>query len=293
MKTKTSLGSAPNFYPGDRVGLNNEYRDKDSTYLPLIVQTEPYLDGDEWFVLVRVMHEYSWRRTDHEIPCEAIHVIHRSKVRHIFNKVKGFTTAMTRNYKPAIIFGAIAVVVLLLFGLFSGNYNDMVRARNQVDNKFSVIDVFEQKRFDKIGALFNATTGSQIQEQEVFKSIADGRKTYQASGSTDEQKQEASQQVSTAVLQIPKLLQENYPQLASNQNVQKLMTEIGSIESEIAVARRDYNDTATNYNTNIQSFPKNIFAGVFGFKDKQLYKNDAAADKAPNTNANDVLRNKD
>lgn len=190
--------------------------------------------------------------------------------------------------KPAIIFGIAALIVVILIGWFSGNYNDMVRARNQVDNKFSTIDVHEQERLDKITALLNATTGSQIQEQEVFKNIADGRKLYQ-NAITDEQKVEASQQISTNI-GLLRPLQENYPELKSNANVQKLMNEMSGIEVTIAGARKDYNLTATNYNTNIQSFPKNVFAGMFNFKTKPLYKADEAANKAPDTDTTNKLR---
>jgi LemA protein len=141
---------------------------------------------------------------------------------------------------------------------------------------------------DKIGMLLDATTGSQIQEQEVFKAIAEGRKTYQAAN-TSEEKIAASQQISTVVAQLPRL-QEAYPELKSNGNVQSLMGEMANIEVKIADSRKQYNETATNYNTTVQSIPKNIFAGLGGFKTKPLYKADAAAKKAPDTDTTKTLR---
>lgn len=282
----------PKIYRGDYVGIDSVIT-KGKTVNGWAV-SEPYIVKGEWHITLNSSRDRfdSWwanrlARNDMNLPCKYVYLIERNNSK---ARIKEFIVEKFKVTPKAIIAGIIAIFVILFIASIPLNYNDMVRARNQVNNKFSGIDVIEQKRFDKITMLTNATTGSQIQEQEVFKSIADGRKTYTAPGATEEQKTQASQQMSSNILQLPKLLQEQYPTLASNDNVKTAMSEMIGIETELGTARKDYNDTATNYNTNIQSFPKFVFAGPMGFKDAPLYKNDAAADKAPNTDNSQKLR---
>ncbi|RCL32325.1 MAG: LemA family protein, partial [Verrucomicrobia bacterium] len=65
---------------------------------------------------------------------------------------------------------------------------------------------------------------------------------------------------------------ESYPDLKSNQNMQQLQEELSSTENKIAFARQAFNDSVTSYNNKRESFPSNIFAGIFGFRDKSLYE---------------------
>ena len=64
---------------------------------------------------------------------------------------------------------------------------------------------------------------------------------------------------------------ENYPQLKSNENFLRLQDELAGTENRIAVERKRYNDTLQDYNTYIQKFPNNIFAGWAGFKPNEAY----------------------
>jgi LemA protein len=77
---------------------------------------------------------------------------------------------------------------------------------------------------------------------------------------------------------------ENYPQLKSNENFLRLQDELSGSENRIAIERRKYNETVTKYNTDIQLFPKNIVAGMFGFTPKDYFKADAAARTVPKVN---------
>jgi LemA protein len=66
-------------------------------------------------------------------------------------------------------------------------------------------------------------------------------------------------------------LSENYPQLKSNENFQRLQDELAGTENRIAVERKRYNDTLQDYNTYVQHFPNNIYAGFSGFKPNDAY----------------------
>jgi LemA protein len=74
---------------------------------------------------------------------------------------------------------------------------------------------------------------------------------------------------------------ERYPDLKANQNFLELQTQLERTENRIAVERRTFNSTAQNYNTFIRSFPKNIYASMFGFEKKAYFSAQAGAEKAP------------
>ena len=67
-------------------------------------------------------------------------------------------------------------------------------------------------------------------------------------------------------------LSESYPDLKANHNMLQLQEELTSTENKIAFARQAFNDSVTSYNNKRETFPSNIIAGVFGFKDKSLYE---------------------
>lgn len=181
--------------------------------------------------------------------------------------------------KPAITTGIVLVVALLLCGWLAGNYNDLVRSRNQVNNSHARIDTAVQRRYELVDNLVASAKGSQLQEQKVFGAIAEARKLGSSSGSTEGQAA-ANAQLDTQIALLPRL-QEAYPELRSNDQVSKLIKDLEDISVEVRDARNAYNDTATNYDNNISSFPKNIFAGIFNFKTAPLYKADAAAQANP------------
>lgn len=186
---------------------------------------------------------------------------------------------------PAIVTGVILLLGLIIFGWFTGNYNSLVGANEDVDNAWAKVETQYQRRFDLIGNLVESVKGSQLQEQTVFKSIADGRKQYTAAQQSGDENGQAvaASQLETNIALIPRL-QEAYPELKSNTNVQSLMKELTGTEDGISKVRDTYNDTVTNYNKNVKRFPKSIFAAMFGYDERQQFKANAAAATAPQVN---------
>ena len=80
-----------------------------------------------------------------------------------------------------------------------------------------------------------------------------------------EQRQQAENML-TDTLRSLFAVAEAYPQLQANQNFMELQRELSDLEAKIAFARQFFNDTTMNYNTEIQSFPNNILAGMFNFQ---------------------------
>jgi LemA protein len=181
--------------------------------------------------------------------------------------------------KPATITGGILVFFLIVGLWIMGNFNSLISSKNAVDKSWSKVETQYQRRLDLIDNLVSSTKGAQGQEREVFIKIAEARTRYNnASSSTD--KAQAASQIETNVALLPRL-QEAYPDLKSNQQVQSLMNQLTTTEDGILKARDGYNDTTTNYNIGIQRFPKNLFAGWFGFAKIALFKADSGANKAP------------
>jgi len=162
----------------------------------------------------------------------------------------------------------IIIIVALLIIVTIYYYNRFVVLHNRIENAFSQIDVQLKKRNDLIPNLVETVKGYAKHEKGVFADVVKARKEMMASGSF-ESKMKASDMMSNALKSIFALA-ENYPDLKANTNFLDLQRELSDIESKIAYTRQFYNDSILYYNTLVEKFPGNLFAGVFG-KDKKTY----------------------
>jgi LemA protein len=131
------------------------------------------------------------------------------------------------------------------------------------------VDIVLQRRADLIPNLVETVKGFALQEQTVFGDIAKARSALLSAG-TPEQKIAANGQLDGAIGRLL-LIVENYPQLKSNENFLRLQDELAGTENRIAVERKRYNDTLQDYNTYVQMFPNNVFAGWAGFQPNRAY----------------------
>src|SRR5213594_4198896 len=171
--------------------------------------------------------------------------------------------------KFAIVFITIVVLILLGVGKYISVKNTLVQKNESVKASWSQVDIVLQRRADLIPNLVETVKGYAQQEQTVFGDIAKARSQLLNAG-TPEQKIAANQQLDGALGRLL-LIVENYPQLKSNENFMRLQDELAGTENRIAVERKRYNDTLQDYNTYIQQFPNNIFAGWAGFKPNSAY----------------------
>lgn len=181
--------------------------------------------------------------------------------------------------KGLLTLGIVGVVVLVLLGWVVGGYNGLVTARNNVNKAAAQLDSAYQRRFDLVPNLVESVKGAQAQEQKVFGDLAAARAKYSGAATTDD-KLAAAGEYNSALSRLLVVV-ENYPELKSNETVQNLMVQLEGTENRIKVERDNYSSAATDYNTMIQKFPKNILAGMFGFKEKTLYTADNGASTAP------------
>ncbi len=163
----------------------------------------------------------------------------------------------------------IALIVLIFFGQYVGVRNTLVTKNEAVKSAWSQVDVVLQRRADLIPNLVETVKGYAQQEQTVFGDIAKARSTL-LSAAGPQEKIAANQQLDGALGRLLAIV-ENYPQLKSNENFLRLQDELAGTENRIAVERKRYNDTLQDYNTYVQKFPNNIFAGWGGFSVNNAY----------------------
>lgn len=183
---------------------------------------------------------------------------------------------------PIWVWAIIAVVIILVIATIA-IYNSLVRLRMRVDEAWSDITVQLKRRSDLIPNLVEAVKGYAKHESKVFEDVTKARSaimkaTEKGPAATGKAEGEFEQ-----VLKSLFAVSEAYPQLQASANFQQLQAEITDTEDKIQAARRFYNGGVRDLNTKIQTFPSNIFAGMFGFKEREFFEveNRAEVEKAP------------
>jgi LemA protein len=186
--------------------------------------------------------------------------------------------------KVAIV---IAVIVLILAFVLGSAYvtrrNQMAIKREAVNAQWAQVDVVLQRRADLIPNLVQTVKGYAVQEQTVFGDIAAARAALVGAKNPSE-KIAANGQLDSALSRLLVIV-ENYPQLKSNENFQRLQDELAGTENRIAVERKRYNDSVQDYNTYISLFPNSLVASFGGFARNDAYfKTEEGARQAPKVN---------
>src|SRR6476646_1417725 len=183
---------------------------------------------------------------------------------------------------------AIGIIVLLLivgFSSYVGAKNQMVTKNETVKAAWSQVDIVLQRRADLIPNLVETVKGFALQEQTVFGDIAKARSRL-LSANTPTDKIAANQQLDGALGRLL-VVQENYPQLKSNENFLRLQDELSGTENRIAVERRRYNQVVQDYNTFNSLFPNSLVASMSGFTRNDAYfKADEGSRTAPKVDFN-------
>ena len=171
--------------------------------------------------------------------------------------------------KGWIVLIVVVLIALVAFGQYVSVRNTLVTKNETVKAAWSQVDIVLQRRADLIPNLVETVKGYAQQEVTVFGDIAKARSALLSAGSPQE-KIAANQQLDGALGRLLVVV-ENYPQLKSNENFQRLQDELAGTENRIAVERKRYNDSLQDYNTYVQQFPNNVFAGWAGFKPNPAY----------------------
>ena len=182
--------------------------------------------------------------------------------------------------KGLIIVIAVVAIIVLLIGSVIGSYNELVEDREEVVAAQSAISVQLQRRADLIPNFVNTVKGYTDYEQSTYTAVTTARAAVQnANGATEQA--EASNQLDRAIDIWVNAVTEAYPDLKANTQFTALQDELAGTENRIAVARRDYNEDARDYNTEIKKFPRSILAGIFGFDAFDYFEAQAGTENVP------------
>ncbi|HEV8369894.1 MAG TPA: LemA family protein [Pyrinomonadaceae bacterium] len=202
--------------------------------------------------------------------------------------------------RRVVILFSVALIAISASGC---GYNTLTSKHENVKGKWANVETQLQRRGDLLTNLAESAKMAGVQEQEVFGRIAEARSRLlnatnqapqgEAGDKSPEQKQAVIDAANSFGGTIGRLLvlQENYPQLKSNENFLKLQDEVVGTENRIATARKDYNDATQDYNTSRAQFPTVISAKMFGFKEEPYFKAEEAAKEVPKLDSNTLRPN--
>lgn len=165
-----------------------------------------------------------------------------------------------------IVLGIVAVLVIWAIAV----YNGLIRLKNRVDEAWSDIDVQTKRRYDLIPNLVNTVKGYASHEKEVFERVTEARTRAMGAQSTADKAQ--AENMLSQTLKSLFAVAEAYPDLKANQNFLELQRELTDTEDKIQASRRFYNGNVRDFNTKIQVFPNNIFAGILGFSAREFFE---------------------
>lgn len=179
---------------------------------------------------------------------------------------------------------AAAVFLITLFAII-GIYNGLVRKRVDCDNGWAQIDVQLKRRHDLIPNLVETVKGYAGHERETLEAVIQARSQAQAvpSDAMHAASKGAAENMLTQALGKLFALSEAYPDLKANTNFLSLQEELASTENKIGFARQHYNDCVARYETGRSTFPANMVAAAFSFKEREYFELEegSAAREAP------------
>ncbi|MCX6808098.1 MAG: LemA family protein [Candidatus Berkelbacteria bacterium] len=169
----------------------------------------------------------------------------------------------------------IIVVVLVLIGI--AIYNSLVRLNVRTDEAWSDIDVQLKRRYDLIPNLVETVKGYAKHEKSTFEMVTEARADSISAKSIPD-KAKAENQLEGALKSVFAIA-EAYPELKANENFAQLQSDLTDTEDKIQASRRFYNANVRDLNIAIMTFPTSVLAGWFGFKKRDLFELDDAAEK--------------
>jgi LemA protein len=185
---------------------------------------------------------------------------------------------------------AIAVVAFIFIMIMSsvGMYNGLVKLEEGVNGQWANVENVYQRRSDLIPNLVNTVKGVANFEKSTLTDVIQARANATAvkidpTNLTPEsiKKFEGAQNGLSSSLSRLMVVVEKYPELKATQNFMELQSQLEGTENRIAVERRKFNESAQGYNASIRTFPRVIFARMFGFQKKAYFEAQAGAEKAP------------
>jgi len=184
-----------------------------------------------------------------------------------------------RHTKAIVNLALVTVMATLLSGC---SYNKFTTQEEAIKASWGEVQNQLLRRNDLIPNLVETVKGYAAQEKEIFTRIADSRARLAGAKNPEETIAAANEQ--SSALSRLLVVVENYPNLKSDVNFQRLMDELSGTENRISVARGRYNERIQEFNTSRRRFPANLTAKMFGFKEYPYFEAPKDAQQAPKVN---------
>lgn len=188
--------------------------------------------------------------------------------------------------KKYLVLGGFLFLLLLIGFSGCGSYNTMVTKDETVTANWQQVENQYQRRLDLIPNLVNTVQGYADFEKSTITAVTEARakvgqiKVDASNPESLKQFQAAQGELGSAISRLL-VVAEQYPNLKANQNFLDLQAQLEGTENRIANERRKFNESAQDLNTYIRTFPKNIWAGIFGIEKRGYFESDEGAEKAP------------
>lgn len=178
-------------------------------------------------------------------------------------------------FSSLVLLAVIVVAALYVIAL----YNGLVRSRQMTQEAWSGIDVQLKRRADLIPNLVETVKGYAAHEKDTLREVTEMRTRAQNVPAGDIAGRAAAEGMLGQALGKLMAVAEAYPDLKANENFRDLQATLGTLEGEIQMARRYYNGSARELNVKVESFPSNLIAGQFGFKQFDYFELENPADR--------------
>ena len=162
--------------------------------------------------------------------------------------------------------GILIIIVILLLAYVLLTYNSLIRKRNKIKQAASGIDIYLTQRFELIPNLVECVKGYLKHEKEIFEEVAKMRENYFINKNLKEG--EILNNKCNKII----ALSENYPELKASEQFLGLQKKLSKMESQLQAARRIYNAEVNTYNNAVQTFPSNLMAKLFNFKEEDYFQ---------------------
>jgi LemA protein len=167
----------------------------------------------------------------------------------------------------------LIIILAIVILYFIGAYNGLITKANHIKNAWADIDVQLKRRYDLIPNLVSTVKGAaNFESSTLEKVIAARNSAMSAHESGNKEEISKTENVLSGTLKSLFALSESYPDLKATGNFVNLQNELSDTENKIQAARRFYNNVVMDFNTATQTFPRNILAGIFGFKASEMFK---------------------
>ena len=188
-------------------------------------------------------------------------------------------------------FARLALILVVPLTLAACGVNTIPTQEEAAKAKWAEVQNQYQRRADLIPNLVATVKGYAAQESSVLIGVSQARAgalqvKSDASITTDPaafQRYAAAQNNLSLALAPMRVLQENYPDLKSNENFMALQSQLEGTENRVTIARRDYNEAVQTFNTTLRTFPQIVWAKTVhgGSKAMQLFQATSNAQSVP------------